>query len=221
MDLSRAIIKGDSAALNMAKTLLSQPALIGMTGSESEGSIFSTSINYPVYIPLEVNQHTQHGDAEVSENLIISTGENTKKFITDNVAPGPWTWSLSGYIPGVPALEKTNIFTPFVTFQREMLKKCFKNGQRMVYKDTDCNFYKNVIIQSLDISSNPDCQNKTPVQLTLKQIETINAAEAEQSEQEKTSTPAAGSEHGAAASAGTTSAARDSNLYTSVKSLFQ
>lgn len=210
MTLTAALTSGNSAALKLVKSLLTMPALIGMTDeidTEGKASEIFKKTNLkgmPFYIPIEVEQHSQDGQAEVSENLIITTGDDRKKYLTDNIAPGPWTWTLNGYIPGNDLIEKTNKFTPIVNLHRDIIKRAFKQGLRMIYKDVDCRFYKNVVIESLSIETQPDCQNKTPVSITLKEIEVIQAAEASMTTTEAASTIPAGDAGGTAAEMGTT-----------------
>lgn len=210
MTLTAAVTSGSSAALDLVKSFLTMPALIGMT-EETEGKAADLlkKVNLagiPFYIPLEIEQHSQDGQAEVSENLIIATGDDAKKYLTDNVAPGPWSWSISGYIPGSAMIEKTNKFTPIVSLKRDIVKRAYKQGLRMIFKDVDCRFYKNVVIESLSIETQADCRNKTPFSMTLKEIEVVQAAEANLSTTEAASTAAAGSAGGAAAEMGTTAA---------------
>lgn len=206
MKMEKAVSSGSSAALALVKTLLTKPALIGMTDeSANMAGKALAKINMkgaPFYIPLDVTHVSQEGVAEVSENMVIAAGENRKKYITDSVAPGPWRWNIQGYIPGNSLIEKTNKFTPFVTLNREIVKRAYKQGLRMIYKDVDCLPYKNVVIESLTIETQPDCQNKTPFSMTLKQIEILEAAESDMDTTEAMSTAATGSAGGGAVETG-------------------
>lgn len=184
--LTQAIVRGDRVALNLAKQLLTNPGLMILPTNVSDG--FATGAY--MYIPLEVEKHQQNGNAEVSEQPIITPGEGGKQYYADNVAPGPWDWQLSGYIPGDSTIEMTNLFTPIVRFHVDILRQAFKNGARCIFKDMDQRIYKNVVIQNLSISTLSDCKNKAPFSMTLKEIVEIKANLAEYSETEQKSTPA-------------------------------
>lgn len=188
MEFETAIATGNYAALQLAKTMLTQPALI----FQVEDLVDNDSVLPFFYIPIESPNVSMRGDAEVSENVIIATSDNEKKYLTDNIAPGPWVWSINGYIPG-NATELTNYFTPFVRFNTDLIKAAFKRGVRMRYKDTDCRIYTNVVIQSAEFMTQADCQNKQPVNLTLKQIEVMATDNAFYTQIESISTPDTGS----------------------------
>lgn len=162
--LKQAVISGSPAALNMVKTLLNTPTLI-YTAEDDSGS-------FPYAVQLEVETHKMSGSAQVSESLVIAS--NSKKYLTDNIAPGPWTWTMSGYIPGNTLVEKTSLFTPFVTFHTELLKRWYKKGYMLVFKDIDCQFYMHCVIQSLDISTQAEVKNKTPFSMVLKEVNILD-----------------------------------------------
>lgn len=202
-DLTTAILSGSATALSAAKSLISTPAIIYNKASSANWLLNELAATVPAYagnansffIPLETEQHTQHGDAEVSENLIFSTTDDAKKYIADNVAPGPWTWNLSGYIPGASGLEFTNLYTPFLRRNVNFLKTAFKKGLRLTFKDVDCKLYDNVVIQSIDIDTRPDCRNKCPFTMTLKEINTMSSATANLDTAAVVGTPAEGSSY--------------------------
>lgn len=181
-EFTRKLITGNPRALQYAKSLLTDPALVFTIGGSK------------IMIPLEVETCQQSGEAQVSEQLLVTS--EGKKYISDNVAPGPWTWTLSGYISGVDAAELTNYYTPGLRFNIEILKKAFKDGMRAFFKDQDCWPYDNVVIQSLTLETVKDCKNKKPFQMVLKQIEVLKTAEGIISRLAALSSPEAGSAGG-------------------------
>ena len=197
--LSQLVTQGAPAALNMVKTLLATPLLInpGVIRDKEGGR----DQGMPFAIPLETETNTQSGTAEVSESLIIT--QNKKKNMTDNVAPGAWTWSLTGFIPGISALEPTNKFTPFVQLNTALLRNAYKQGYILIFKDIDACIYKQVAIQNLTIDPQADCRNKTPFSMTLKEINVMTALSSNKSEKAQSSFPAAGTLAGDALMAGT------------------
>lgn len=195
---SQAILNGKPTALKMAKTLLTTPTLI-YTGE------YDGFLRLPFAVPLEVENHQMSGMAEVSESLVIAA---TKKInVSDNVAPGSWTWELNGYIPGIAGLEPTNLFTPFVTLHTELLKAAFKNGYVMIYKDIDAQIYRRVVIKSLTISEKSDCKNKKPFSMSLKEINVVDDVTSMLSGALSSALPGVGTSLGSTISLGCTAAA--------------
>lgn len=196
MDLSELVAKDNASAVALVKTVLSQPALIldwtdnifnvdfgddawAVVKQRALDAVTALAAPYMSYIPIEVKSVHQTGRAEVSENLIIAgaSGKGSRQYIADNVAPGPWEWTLDGYIPGDSLIEHTARFTPIVGLNRMLVRLAYMNGLRLFYKDLDCVIYDNVVIQSLDIGWDPEVQNKTPVSMTLKRVNIQNLAE--------------------------------------------
>lgn len=192
MTIKQGLITGSASALSLAKTLLTSPTLIGTTAPY----IFS--------IPLEVDVYRQYADADVAESVIISTENDAKKYIADNVCPRAWTWELSGYIPGLKQLEQTNFYTPIVATNRLFLRKAFEKGLRLTFKDMDCKVWKNVVIQNIEFSKNADCKNKQPFKMTLKKLDTLSNLSGALEALSEIGTIAAGIAAGAAATLGTT-----------------
>lgn len=181
-EFTRKIISGNTRALMFAKSLLTDPGLaIKINGTT-------------IYIPLEVEICQQTGDAVVSEQLVVTP--EGKKYITDNVAPGQWSWNISGYLSGVEFTEPTNFFKPSVKFQTDIIRKTYKDGLNCSFKDIDCMEYKNVFIQSLTIETRSECKNKKPFQMVLKQVEVLESSEGEITRLKALSTPPAGDKNG-------------------------
>lgn len=166
--ISRLVAQGAPGALKMVKSLLETPALVNV------GFVNGVQQGLPFVVPLDTEQHTQQGDALVSETLVI-TKFGRKANLADNVAPGAWEWSLSGYIPGMPDLELTNLFTPFVKLNVSLLKNAFKKGYVLTFKDVDAAIYKKVVIKRLAIKTEADARNAAPFAMTLKEINTMDA----------------------------------------------
>ena len=162
MNIGKAILTGNATAVRLAKTLVENPSIISDTSP------------YVYAISLEVESYRQYADADVAESVVISTESDAKKYISDNVAPRAWTWELSGYIPGLASIEKTNLYTPVVATNRLFLRKTFEKGIRIRFKDMYNKVWDNVVIQNLELSTEADCKNKQPFKMTLKRIDTLS-----------------------------------------------
>lgn len=190
-ELSKKIAEGNAAAINLVKTLLTTPTLINL----------DTAQGTPYALPLEIETHQQNCQSEVSTSLVIC--RQNKVNVTDNVAPGAYTWELSGYIPGMTGVkEVTNFWTPSVQLNTDIIRMWNKRGAVLAFKDIDGTIYKRVVIKSLSIAIQKDCRNKTPVKLTLQEINVMENALADITTTEAASTPTEGTLNGDAASAG-------------------
>lgn len=194
MELGNAIIQGNARAASLAKSMVENPTLI------------STTSPYIFTISLECESYRQYSDADVAESIVISTESDAKKYISDNVAPRPWTWELSGFIPGLPSIEKTNLYTPIVATNRLFLRKVFEKGIRLRFKDMYNKVWDNVVIQNLELSTEADCKNKQPFKMTLKRIDTLSTKSDAEELGIELAEVAAGSIAGAVASLGTSAA---------------
>lgn len=193
---SQLILRGSPSALNYAKSLLSAPTLIntGFIGRNKQG--------LPFAIALGAEEVSQQGNAQVSESVVITS--NKKVNIADNISPSSWEWNLQGYISGEDILEPTNFFTPFVRLYTNLLKTAFKNGYILIYKDIDAAIYTQVVIKQLTIRTQPECRNKTPFSMTLKEINTLSVNENNQTLETSSAIPNPGGILGDAIDAGTT-----------------
>ncbi len=183
------VISRDSKVLNMVKDLVTNPTLI--------------CTKPPFVISLEVEQYSKNGSAEVSQHPVIVPGTGVKQYLNDNVAPQPYTWDLSGYIPGNNIVEKTNLFTPLVEFNTDLLWMAYERGAILTYIDMNQKRYNNVVIESMSTQYQSECKNKRPFSMTLREIKVIKASIAELTEEEKNALP-----KGEDVDAGTTQAAK-------------
>lgn len=161
MEITQSLISGSQVALNLAKTMLTAPML--MNTDITQGGFFS--------IPLETETHVQHIASEVSTSLLIT--KLGKKNVSDNIAPGAWGWTLTGYIPGITELEPTSYYTPFVKLYRDFIRRAAEKGYILQFRDVDNNIYKRVAIASLSIDTKADCKNKTPFSMELVEINVL------------------------------------------------
>ena len=198
--LTLKLTAGNKKALSLVKTLVTSPTLINT--DTAQGAI------YALVLDVETNQKS--ASAEVSESLVIAT--DTKKYINDNVAPGARSWSLSGYIRGIPRLEPTNYFQPFVQLQTDILWNWFNKGAILMYKDGNAQIYNHVVIKDLQTAQQKDSANATPFSMTLKEINVMktNVEElldtSEGTDRLEKSLPTVGGKIGASANLGMTSA---------------
>ena len=199
--LTLKIIEGNRKALALAKTLITTPTLFNV--DPTQGATYG--------IPLDVETNQQRASAEVSESLVIAM--DAKKFISDNVAPGSRSWQLSGYIRGIPRLEPTNYFQPYVMLHTQILWGWRNKGAVLWFKDGDSKIYPRVVIKDLQTAQQKDSANATPFTMTLKEINVMDTTALNFSDSAtgdvnklKKSIPTIGSTLGAAVDLGVTAA---------------
>ena len=158
--LTLKIIEGSRAALSLAKTCISTPALINNKIDLSQGPV--------AVIPLECETSQKSAQAEVSESLVISS--EAKKYVSDNIAPGSKSWNLSGYIAGNKATDQTVYFQPTIKINVDVLWQWFERGAVLIFKDDSSQIYDNVVIKSLQTSLQKEAGNAIAFQMTLKEI---------------------------------------------------
>lgn len=199
--LTLKITNGNRKALALAKTLVTTPTLINT--DIRQGAVYA--------IPLDVETNQKSAAAEVSENLVIST--DAKKYISDNVAPGSRSWRLAGYLKGIPRLEPSNYFQPFVQLHADILWSWYLHGAVLVFKDGNAQIYQKVVIKDLQTAQQKDSANAMPFTLTLKEINVMETSTADLPDDASgdpnriaKSLPAVGSALGAAITLGMTAA---------------
>ncbi len=165
--LSLKITERNKKALALAKTLVTTPTLINIDPRQGA----------PYAIPLDVETNQESASAEVSESLIIST--NSKVNVADNIAPGATSWRLGGYLRGIPRLEPTNFFQPFVLLHKKILWNWFKRGAVLIYKDGDSQIHTRVVIKDLQTAQQKDSANACPFTITLKEINVMETSTAD------------------------------------------
>lgn len=159
--ITKKLITGNKSAAQIAASFVDTPTLINI--DIRQGAIYA--------IPLQCETNQKSAAAEVSESLVISS--ESKKYISDNVAPGSKSWRLAGYIEGKPAVEPTNKYMPFVRLHTDILWNWFDRGALLIYKDGNAQIHDNVVIKELQTSQQKDCANATPFSMTLKEINTM------------------------------------------------
>lgn len=199
--LTLKITIGNRKALALAKTLVTTPTLINT--DIRQGAIYA--------IPLDVETNQRDAAAEVSESLVIST--DAKKYISDNVAPGSRNWNLSGYIKGIPCLEPSNYYQPFVQLHADILWNWFNHGAVLTFKDGNAQIFPRVVIKNIKTAQQKDSANAIPFTITLKEINVMETSTADLPDDASgdpnkiaKSLPAVGSALGAALTLGMTAA---------------
>jgi hypothetical protein len=134
-------------ALQLISQFLTQPSVAGVT-------IQSTRFESTM-------------EAEVSKHVLIDLTQG-KHIVNDNVAPGPRSWSIEGYIGGSTA-EVSSRFMPSLLVSRAILENAFLARQLVTLRDPSARNFQ-VVIQSFWYSTQPEVANRVPVKLALQEV---------------------------------------------------
>jgi len=111
-------------------------------------------------------------DAEVSRHVLINLQQGLQN-VMDNVAPGPRTWEIEGYVGGLPG-ELTSLYMPSLSLMVKFLDMQFNMRQMTFLIDPQFRTY-NVFIASFRYSYEPSTQNRVPVKLSLVEVTILKA----------------------------------------------
>lgn len=199
MSISTLIASGAANALALIKQFVTNPTIGGVT-------VRATRFECVM-------------EAEVSRKLLInlqanSTGQGQQGLqnVFDNVAPGPRTWDVEGYVGGLP-FELTSLYMPSLDFMTQRLDSIFNGRQATVLLAPSPTFGTlrtyNVLISRYSYRSDPNTANRAIVKLSLVEVTFykvgIGPAGSTPALQANAS-PVAGGVSGAAADAGSTAA---------------
>jgi len=187
MSLTSQLISGSVQALNLIKNYIANPRISPDAKNGDLGIPVPDTTKMVVILGASFHEI---GDDDISSQLVVSQGGapgvqsySGKLWISDNIAPKPRTWELSGYIGPTPGYAVLNVFNGLAVGElaspllqadlnrskqnlrdmrtsREML--CFQtpNGEELIW----------VGIKHLDFEKQPLTQNQIPVTMTLQEI---------------------------------------------------
>jgi len=185
MSLTSQLISGSTQALNLIKNYLSNPYLaMPLVGIYDIPTVDPGS----EVVILGASFH-EIGDDDISSQLIINETQGGKAWISDNIAPKPRTWELSGYIgpsPGMALLNVANgliigeLATPLlqddVQKSKNKLRSMRTSRQALVFRTPNGEELVWVGIKHMDLEKQPLVQNQVPVTMTLQEIPILQFA---------------------------------------------
>lgn len=164
--ITQGILNDNKAILNEIKSLITTPTLINTD--------IRQGAKYAIPLMCETNQMS--AAAEVSESLVITY--DSKKYMSDNVAPGSRSWHLTGYIIGLRRGmdELSNKYQPTLKFHTDMVWSWFNHGALLIFKDGNARIFKNIVIKDLQTSQVKDAQDAIAFTMTLKEINVMTSS---------------------------------------------
>jgi hypothetical protein len=152
MSIATIIANSVSSALAVIKQFTAQPKINGM--------------------PIKTTRFDCIMEAEVSRHVLINLQQNLEN-VMDNVAPGPRTWEIEGYIGGLP-IELTSLYMPSLKFFVDLLDTAFFSRQTVNLIDPDFRSFS-VLISRFNYSGDPQVLNRVPVKISLVEVNVLKA----------------------------------------------
>ena len=124
-------------------------------------------------LPIQANRFDCVMEAEVSRHVLINLQQNLQN-VMDNVAPGPRTWEIEGYVGGLP-VELTSLYMPSLKFFIDLLDGMFNSRTPVILIDPAFRGYS-VLISRFKHSTVPGVQNKVTVSISLVEVTVLKAS---------------------------------------------
>lgn len=156
---------------NIIKTYRSTPVLGGVEGSNKVVNAIFGSTNLGTGVPIKAETYEEHAPSDVSQQMIMAS-DGLKKWVSDNVAPQPRSWDITGYL--TTTLLTTVLGTGFLaSFYINNLKNkllAMRNTRKPVKFKTVDNDIVDVAIVTLDFGPTAEAGNALPVTLKLQEV---------------------------------------------------
>ena len=166
-------------------------ALSSIAGSNTVASFFtgiaSTSLNELAQaikafstqvvlngIPILTESVKLVHSVDIPSTMVIDETTRNKNFVTDNTAPRPRVWTVSGYLTSLaPTIESYMIIKPTLLLQRKILELAINSRDKVKIK-LNTGEIIDVYIQQLSIEDNAKAMNASIINVTVSEAVTLN-----------------------------------------------
>jgi hypothetical protein len=161
-NFSQIIISGAAGAIGAINTYLLSPFVAG--------------------VRIDTTSYKEIYEKDISEQVIINGAEG-KLYQTDNQAPRPRKWEITGYLDnGGLALTALSIFAqPLLLVQKAALRTAWKSREPIDFVPINKEELNNPItgalqvgIEHMEMSYVPETQNTVPITLSLKEMPVLS-----------------------------------------------
>lgn len=149
---------------------------VGVAGTGVIADLINSAVGNALVggVTIYAQTYKESAPSDISTNLMMAK-ENTKQWVSDNVAPRPRTWQISGYITTVQGVEPVGIFSyTLLTKKRQLLD--IRNSREVVYMKTMDNEIVNVAIAELDFDREGQTMNAIPVTIKLQEMLVVSVS---------------------------------------------
>lgn len=134
-------------------------------------------LNAPMvnYVPIFTPMQKCNRKSVVSTSMVMSQIDGRKKFVTDNTAPQPRTWHVTGYLRSLlPNLESGLIAYPTILLQKAILDWSMTNGETVLFKTKDGEFV-DALISDMSIEDDNTMENSARIVMTIQELVDLTA----------------------------------------------
>lgn len=111
---------------------------------------------------------------DIPSTMVIDETTRNKNFVTDNTAPRPRVWTVSGYLTSLaPSIESYMIIKPTILLQRKILELAINSRDKVKIK-LNTGEIIDVYIQQLSIEDNAKAMNASIINVTVSEAVTLN-----------------------------------------------
>ena len=129
------------------------------------------------FVPLYAEMVDCTREAAISTSMIMSQSEGKKQFVTDNIAPYPRVWTVSGYLKSLmPYLENTLFFKPTILLQKYVLDTAMTSRKTVPFKTVDGEIV-DVLVKSLKFTTEPKNQSSVKVDVQVQELNYLTSEE--------------------------------------------
>lgn len=133
------------------------------------------ALNQPslCYVPIQSESLSMRRTVDIGTTMLIGQVDQKKDYVTDNSAPRPRTWNVSGYITSlVPLVENYLIIKPSLQVQMAILDAAADSRQPVKFK-TDTGEVVDVLVQDLQITSINKGNNVRQITFTVQEVKML------------------------------------------------
>ena len=111
---------------------------------------------------------------DIPSTMVIDETTRNKNFVTDNTAPRPRVWTVSGYLTSLaPTIESYMVIKPTLLLQRKILELAINSRDKVKIK-LNTGEIIDVYIQQLSIEDNAKAMNASIINVTVSEAVTLN-----------------------------------------------
>ncbi len=152
--LLSAVISLSSPALAIVKQYFQRPVIAGVT--------------------IEAEVYDENWSADSSTSLVMALNQG-KAFVSDNIAPKPRSWQISGYI--APLIQEYSCLSPIIQptlrIQKNRLKAAFESRTLVSFITKDHEESLTVAITACSFKARAEVMNRIPVTMTIQEVKML------------------------------------------------
>lgn len=143
---------------------------LGIGGDPTRALLEALSNPSLCFVPIYCDSFAQERVSEISTSMVMAQAEGKKQFVTDNSAPHPRVWTMSGYLRSlIPYLERTLLFKPTILLQKTILDQAQISNEAIPFKTKDGEIV-DVLISRLKMTDTPQSQSSVKIDVTVQEI---------------------------------------------------